>query len=122
MRAVEGSTGNADSNTVRDLIVNHGGTQTVTLADHISPLNAGSHTTLFDALADVVGSEFSVPVVNDAGQMVGFATFHLTGAVGGSTKEIRGYFVSPINPSSMTIVEGVMGGSDTGSYVVKLTN
>lgn len=113
---------NADSNTVRQLIIASGGTQTVTLADKISPLNAGSHTTLFDALADKVGKEFAVPVVNDAGVMVGFATFHLTGSVGGSTKQIRGYFVSPINPVSMSIVANVAGGCACGSYVVKLTN
>jgi Flp pilus assembly protein TadG len=113
---------NADSETVRKLIKDFGGTKTVTLTDHISPLNAGSHTTLFDALADLVGKEFSVPVVDDDGIMIGFATFHLTGSVGGSTKEIRGYFVSPINPASMTIVEGVDGGADLGSYIVKLTN
>lgn len=113
---------NADSNTVRQLIVDHGGSQVVTLDDHISPLNAGSHTTLFDALADLVGREFAVPVVNDDGDMVGFAMFHLTGSVGGSTKQIRGYFVSPVNPASMSIVSNVGSGCGCGAYVVKLTN
>lgn len=113
---------NADSNTVRQLIIDSGAGQTVTLDDTISPLNAGSHTTLFDALADKVGKEFAVPVVNDVGDMVGFATFHLTGSVGGSTKQIRGYFVSPVNLASMSIVANVAGGCACGSYVVKLTN
>lgn len=113
---------NADSSTVRQLIVDRGGSQTVTLDDKISPLNAGSHTTLFDAMADLVGGSFAVPVVNDSGDMVGFAMFKLTGAVGGSTKQIRGYFVSPINPASMSIVTNVAGGCACGSYVVKLTN
>ena len=113
---------NADSNTVRQLIVDHGGTHTVTLDSHISPLNAGSHTTLFDALADLVGKEFAVPIVNNDGDMLGFAMFHLTGSVGGSTKQIRGYFVSPINPAAMTIVADVDNGGDYGAYVVKLTN
>lgn len=113
---------NADSNTVRQLIVNRGGTTSVTLGDKISPLNAGSHTTLFDALADLVGKEFAVPVVNDNGDMVGFAMFHLTGSVGGSTKQIRGYFVSPVNPASMSIVANVASGCECGAYVVKLTN
>jgi hypothetical protein len=113
---------NADSNTVRALIIDHGGTQVVSLDDHISPLNAGSHTTLFDALAELVGQEFAVPIVNDDGVMMGFATFHLTGSVGGSTKQIRGYFVSPINPTSMMVVANVDAGCDCGSYVVKLTN
>lgn len=55
-------------------------------------------------------------------QSVGFATFHLTGSVGGSTKQIRGYFVSPVNPASMSIVSDVAGGCACGSYVVKLTS
>ena len=114
---------NADSNTVRNLIVNNlTDTTVVTLADHISPLNAGSHTTLFDALSNYVGKEFAVPVVNDDGIMVGFATFHLTGAVGGSTKQIRGYFVSPFNPANLVIVNDVDAGGDFGSYTAALVN
>jgi Flp pilus assembly protein TadG len=114
---------NADSNTVRDLIVNNVNDKTVvTKNDHISPLNAGAHTTLFDALSDYVGKEFSVPVVDDNGIMVGFATFHLTGAVGGSTKQIRGYFVSPFKGESLFIKQGVGAGGDFGSYSVQLTN
>jgi Putative Flp pilus-assembly TadE/G-like len=113
---------NADSNTVRDLIVAGGGTQTVRIDSHISPLNAGSHTTLFDAMSAHVGGEFAVPIVDDDGRMVGFATFHLTGAVGGSTKQIRGYFVSPINPFDMEIIEGGGDGGEFGSYKVYLTN
>jgi Flp pilus assembly protein TadG len=114
---------NADSNTVRDLIVNNANDKTVvTKDDHISPLNAGSHTTLFDALAAYVGKEFAVPVVDNNGIMVGFATFHLTGAVGGSTKQIRGYFVSPFNNGSLFIKQGASAGGDFGSYSVQLTN
>lgn len=114
---------NADSNTVRDLIVNNAtDNSTVTLNDHISPLNAGSHTTLFDALANLVGNDFPVPVVDNNGIMVGFATFHLTGAVGGSTKQIRGYFVSPFKGTDLTIVQGGGAGGDFGSYAVQLTN
>lgn len=113
---------NADSATVRDLITDGGEAQIVALTDHISPLNAGSHTTLFDALSSYVGDEFAVPIVDDQGNMVGWATFHLTGAVGGETKQIRGYFVSPINPTAMTIIDDVGAGGDYGSYVVKLVN
>ena len=113
---------NADSNTVRNLIDNGGEARVIRLDDHISPLNAGSHTTLFSAMANWVGKEFAVPIVDDSGDMVGWATFHLTGSVGGSTKQIRGYFVSPINPTAMTIVDMAEPGGDFGSYTVKLTN
>jgi hypothetical protein len=113
---------NADSATVRDLIEGHGYTTTVTLHDKISPLNAGAHTTLFGALAAWVGTPFPVPLVDDAGRMVGWAMFHLTGSSGGSTKQIRGWFDSPINPSSMTIVDDVTAGIDAGVYIVQLVN
>jgi Flp pilus assembly protein TadG len=114
---------NADSNTVRDLIVNQAYNKDVVKQnDLISPLNAGSHTTLFDALSQWVGGDFAVPVVDDNGVMVGFATFHLTGAVGGSTKQIRGYFVSPFTGGSLSIVQGAGEGGDFGSYVPTLVN
>jgi Flp pilus assembly protein TadG len=113
---------NADSNTVRDLI-NGGGVKTVVkLSDHISPLNAGSHTTLFSALSNLIGQEVAVPIVDDDGNMVGWAMFHLTGSVGGSTKQIRGYFVSPINPAAMVIDTTAPAGGDFGSYRVYLVN
>ena len=38
---------------------------------------AGSHTTLFGALESHVGDIFPVPIVNDDGEMVGFAYFKL---------------------------------------------
>lgn len=114
---------NADSSTVRELIDNiPTDTTVVSLKDKISPLNAGSHTTLFDGLAAYVGHEFAVPIVNDAGQMVGFATFHLTGSVGGDTKKISGYFVSPANWSALTIIGGGGDGCACGSYTVELIN
>ena len=85
--------------------------------------NAGSHTTLYSDLATYgVGDEFPVPMVDDAGNMVGWAMFHLTGAVGGSTKQISGYFVSPVNPSSMQIITTLGEGCDCGAYIVKLIN
>ena len=117
------NTCNADSDTVRGLVVNHADDHTkVTLSDKISPLNAGSHTTLFDAMSAWVGGEFAVPIVDDNGKMLGFATFHLTGAVGGDTKQIRGYFVSPFNGGDLTIENGVDAGGDFGSYTAQLIN
>jgi len=113
---------NADSSSV-DALINQGGQATVvTLDDHISPLNAGSHTTLYSDLSQWIGGEYPVPIVNDAGNMIGWAMFHLTGSVGGSTKQISGYFVSPINPAAMTVVPNVSAGGDFGAYYVALTN
>ena len=116
---------NGDSNTVRDLINNRGHSTEVNLDDDIGPLNAGSHTTLFSDLADFVGTdhnEFPVAIVDDDGNMVGWAMFHLTGSVGGSTKQIRGYFVSPVNRGVLKVVQGVGAGGNYGDTTVHLTN
>jgi Flp pilus assembly protein TadG len=117
-----GNACNGDSNTVGDLIDLKGKSTLVTLDDEIGPLNAGSHTTLFSALAAMVGQEFPVAVVNDDGSLAGWAMFHLTGSVGGSTKQIRGYFVSPVNYSGMQIVQGAGLGGQYGDTVIRLTN
>ena len=114
---------NGDSSTVDDLINGRGSSTVVTLNMLIGPLNAGSHTTLFSDLAAMIGSEFPVAIVNNSGAMVGWAYFQLTGSVGGSTKVVRGVFVSPINPSSLEVVQnGGTGSVSTGAYSVKLIN
>ena len=114
---------NGDSNTVDSLINGHGSSTVVTLSMVIGPLNAGSHTTLFSDLSALVGTEFPVAVVNNEGNMVGWAYFKLSGSVGGSTKQIRGSFVSPINPTDLQVVQdGGTGSTQFGSVSVKLTN
>jgi hypothetical protein len=114
---------NGDSNVIDDLIINGGLSTETTLSDKISPLNAGSHATLYSDLALYgIGGEFPVPIVDDAGLMVGWAMFHVTGSVGGSTKTISGYFVSPINPNSFLIVDDAPAGGHFGGYSIKLIN
>lgn len=117
-----GTTCNADTTTVNALIAAEGVQLEVTLDDNINPLNAGSHTQLFSSLAGAVGTEFPIAVVNDAGELMGWAFFTLTGSVGGSTKQIEGYF-TPANESQFTINTDVPPPTlFTGAYVVKLVN
>ena len=115
---------NANSNGVRDIIEGNGNATTIYLKDDIGPLNAGAHTTLFTALNDnAVGGTWPVPIVNDAGEMVGFAYFKLLSVEGGSEKVIRGYFVSPVNATKL--VYSPTGGAaqlPTGVYVLHLTD
>jgi Flp pilus assembly protein TadG len=114
---------NADSNTVDGYINDKGNSQRVALNDGLAPLNAGAHTTLFSDMAQWIGQEFPVPIVDDAGTMLGWAMFHLTGAAGGDTKQLTGYFVSPINPRSLGYDDS--GGDPTivtGAYSVQLSN
>jgi Flp pilus assembly protein TadG len=112
---------NANSNGVRELIDGLGGETTVRLTNDIGPLNAGSHTTLYDALVQHIGGLFPVPIVDDEGLMVGFAYFRLTGVEGASSKVIRGYFVAPYIGGDLTYTP--TGGTptfDTGAFVIKL--
>jgi len=112
---------NADTNTVDDLINQDGTSTTIYLDDDIGPLNAGSHTALFNSLSDKVGKAYPVAIVNDAGEMIGWAYFHLTGSVGGSTKQISGWFEDQVNAPPMVISQGHDGADGTyGAYVVKL--
>lgn len=113
---------NGNSATVDDLIHSNGHSTLVTLNDAIGPLNAGAHATLFSDLAEYVGQDFPVAIVNDDGTLVGWAMFHLTGSVGGSTKQIRGYFLSQINRANMKIVQGGGTGLNFGDVPVRLTN
>jgi hypothetical protein len=113
---------NGNTSTVAALI-DGGGEQTqVTLNDKIDPLNAGAHTADFTSLEAWIGKEFPVPIVDDLGQMVGWAVFHLTASDGSSTKTISGWFVSPIDPSNMTIKDGGGTGSGMGAYIARLIN
>jgi Flp pilus assembly protein TadG len=88
----------------------------------LSPLNAGSHAELYSDMAAKLGSEFPVPIVDNNGDMVGWAMFHITGSIGGSDKTLSGYFVTPVNHSSMKIVQNGQDGCDCGDWAVYLTN
>jgi Flp pilus assembly protein TadG len=115
---------NANSNDVDALINGSGANTVVYLDDDIGPLNSGSHTTLFDELADnAIGDLFPVPVVDDEGLMVGWGYFRLLSAEGASDKVITGYFVSPVNGEELVVNGGHKSGSlFTGAYSVRLTN
>jgi len=92
---------NGDSDGVRDLIDGGGTKDTIYVNDDIGPLNAGAHTTLFNGLESHAGETFPVPIVNDAGQMVGWAYFKLLSVEGASEQVIRGYFISPVNGADL---------------------
>jgi Flp pilus assembly protein TadG len=114
---------NANSNGVRDLINGGGESDTIYLNDDIGPLNAGAHTTLFTALSSHTGGVFPVPIVNDEGEMVGWAYFKLLSVEGASEKVIRGYFVSPVNAGQL-VVSPTGGDAEllTGVYILHLVD
>ena len=114
---------NANSNGVRDIINGGGESDTIYLNDDIGPLNAGSHTTLFSALQSHTGGVFPVPIVNDEGEMVGWAYFKLLSVEGASEKVIRGYFVSPVNAGQL-VISPTGGDAEllTGVYILHLVD
>ncbi len=114
---------NANSAGVRDLIDGGGESDIIYLNDDIGPLNSGAHTTLFHALESHTGGVFPVPIVNDAGEMTGWAYFKLLSVEGGSEKVIRGYFVSPVNAAQL-VVSPTGGNASllTGVYVLHLVD
>jgi hypothetical protein len=113
---------NADSNTVAGIIDANGISAQADLTWKLTPLNAGSHATLYDALAEHIGGTFPVPIVDDNGKMIGWASFHLTGSVGGNTKTITGYFESPVNRKNLRIVQNGIDGCECGDWGVYLVN
>ena len=114
---------NGNSDGVRELIEGSGSAATVSIDDDIGPLNSGAHTTLFTALQSFAGGVFPVPIVNDAGDMVGWAYFKLLAIEGGSEKVIRGYFVSPVNAEQLVVDPSGPGATlETGVYTIRLTN
>ena len=63
--------------------------------------------------------------VDDDGNLVGWAMFHLTGSEGSSHKQLLGYFAGPLNPEDMAIVncragDATCNGVNYGAYIVKL--
>jgi hypothetical protein len=120
---------NASSDDVGEIMQGGGNATTVYVDDTIAPLNAGTHTTLLEnngnnsdaSLIDHVGETFPVPIVNDAGDMVGFGYFRLLGVEGSPERVIRGYFVSPVNAAVFVVDPlGANPTLNTGVYTLKL--
>jgi hypothetical protein len=115
-----GDTCNASSDVVGDWVDDGGISAEVTAEWEIAPLNAGAHTTLFDAMANMVGEEFPVAIVDDDGVLQGWAWFHLTGSLGGSTKSLTGWFEVGFDEPQLGIVHGMGAAGLFGGYVVEL--
>jgi hypothetical protein len=112
---------NGDSSTIGEWINADGVSTTVALSDEINPLNAGAHTTLYSDLFGAIGESFPVAIVDDTGQLTGFALFHLTGTAGGNTKQISGWFDETLDAPQFKVLHG-FGSSPgfVGRYGVEL--
>jgi len=127
---------NADSSGVSDLINQGGETKTIFIDDKIGPLNAGSHTTLFDDLSNYVGGIYPVPIVCTTnisrapldpcpvdGTMVGWAYFKIVSIEGPPDKLIKGYFVDNYIGEELTLSPSHADSTlNSGVYMLKLTD
>jgi hypothetical protein len=120
-------TGNVNTNEVDDII--HGTLvieRTYDFGTYIGQENHGNHSTLFTS-TDIYlsGQDLPTPIVDHAGNFMGWGMFHVISASSGSDKYITGYFLPADFAAVLTIEEctpspcmGTSGGY--GSYVLKL--
>ena len=122
------TTGPATSNTndVDDIIT--GGLdidRTLAFGEYIGQDNNGNHTALFpDVNTYLSGLDLPVAIVDTNGNFMGWATFHVNSASGGSNKHINGYFLSSFTSDRLTVSSCSNNACPRylGSYVLKLTN
>ena len=117
-------TGNVDSSEVADiidgdLVID----KEIQFGEYIGQFNSGNHSTLFDNVDTYLsGLDLPVAVVDDNGNFMGWATFHVDSAEGGSTKQITGYFVSSFTSGrlSVTACAALACPRYLGTYVLRL--
>jgi hypothetical protein len=118
-------TGNVNTSEVSQiiqgsLIIN----KTLQFGEYIGQHNNGNHTALYgDVNTYLSGLDVPAAIVDASGNFVGWATFHVTSATGGSNKKVNGYFVSSFETSRMTISSCAANDCPRylGSYVLKLS-
>lgn len=119
-------TGNVDTQQVRDIIdgsfvMN----KTLAYGEYIGQHNSGNHTQLFQDVDQYLsGLDLPVAVVDASGNFMGWATFHVNSASGGSSKHVNGYFVSSFDSARLTVSSCAANACPRylGSYVLKLSD
>ena len=119
-------TGNVDTSQVSDII--SGATsidQELDYGEYIGQINNGNHTALFqDVDTYLQGVDMPVAVVDNNGNFMGWATFHVTSASAGSDKHIRGYFMSSFTNARLRVSSCAANACPRylGTYVLKLSD
>jgi Flp pilus assembly protein TadG len=119
-------TGNLDTQGVDDIItgdvtVN----ETLSYGEYIGQHNSGNHNTLYnDVDTHLSGLDLPVAIVDAGGNFMGWATFHVVSATGGSAKHINGYFQTAFTSDRLTIstCSALACPRYLGSYILKLSN
>jgi Flp pilus assembly protein TadG len=102
--------------------------RTYDFGTYIGQQNNGNHNALWGAVNTYLsGKDMPAPIVDHAGNFMGWGMFHITSASGGSSKYITGYFLPTHFNAALTIEDctpspcvGTSGGY--GTYVLKLIN
>lgn len=119
-------TGNVNTSGVRAII--NGSTvidKQLTYGEYIGQHNNGNHTALFSDVDQYLsGRDLPVPVVDTNGNFMGWSTFHVISASGGSSKTIRGYFLANFESARLGITSCAANDCPRylGSYILKLTD
>jgi Flp pilus assembly protein TadG len=118
--------GNVNTSEVSDII--SGGMdidRTLEYGQYIGQHNNGNHTALFqDVNTYLSGLDLPVAVVDNNGNFMGWAMFHVTSASGGSNKHVRGYFLSSFITGRLRVTSCASGDCPRylGTYVLKLSD
>lgn len=118
--------GNVNTSEVADII--SGGLEidrTMEYGQYIGQENNGNHTALFqDVNTYLSGLDLPVAVVDNAGNFMGWAMFHVTSASGGSNKHVRGYFLSSFTSGRLRVTSCAANDCPRylGAYVLKLSD
>jgi hypothetical protein len=117
-------TGNLNTSEVGEII--QGGrdiNRTFAYGQYIGQYNNGNHTSLFEDVNTYLANlDMPVAIVDDNGNFMGWATFHVISASGGSNKHVRGYFLSSFTSDRLTVSSCANNACPRylGSYVLKL--
>ena len=119
-------TGNVNTSEVSDIIT--GGMaidRTMEYGQYIGQENNGNHTSLFqDVNTYLSGLDLPVAVVDNNGNFMGWAMFHVTSADPGSDKHVRGYFLTSFITGRLRVTSCASGDCPRylGTYVLKLSD
>jgi len=119
-------TGNVNTTEVSEIITGaEVVTEALTYGEYIGQHNNGNHNSLYgDVDTHLSGKEMPVAIVDAGGNFMGWATFHVNSASGGSSKHINGYFLSSFVSAQTTVTTCANNACPRylGTYVLKLTN
>jgi hypothetical protein len=119
-------TGNVNTSEVEDIIT--GATvidKTLEYGEYIGQHNNGNHSALYDDVNTYLsGRTLPVAVVDNNGNFMGWASFYVESASGGSDKKVRGWFVASFESARLSVTDCALNDCPRylGSYVLKLVD